>query len=357
MKQNTNLGVDLQTGLGEEQNLKMDENVVVEFAKGITSEQMEAMFFNNVELREPNYRLYQLNSRGKRYYYTFEGDEPVFYPSVTTMLSAVMPENKILTEWKLSLGKEKAEAYTMERANYGSFVHGQLARMMIAGKYNLDLVREELGKYCERNGLPDSFVDLHEEEAKADLVAFAKWMYDYDVKPLAVEISLRSELGYAGTIDLPCNMRLYSREDKKHSDDNTRINAICDYKTGKKGFHDDNAIQLELYRMMWNENFDMNIDRIFNVAPKDWRGTVKKIPSYNFVEQTDNPVLNRIPAYLELFRLMDDEDRKITICSGEIDLSSGENKNVEVLTLSEMIKSHKQEDVAEEEEISDSLFD
>ena len=341
----------------------------MQLALGTTTEEMKALYFNATQLREPNYRLWQLNSKGKRFYYTFnEYGEPLFFPSVTTILHNVMPENKFLTEWKLSMGKEEALAYTMERASYGTFIHGQLAELMIGRKYNLDEVREKLQKYVEREKLPLGFVDAHEEEAKADIKAFAKWMRDYDVRPYAVEVALYSpNLGCAGMIDCVCNMREFSKEDelkdiaKADGDEKKlakiatkyekRINAIVDFKSGKKGFYDEYKLQLELYRMMWNETFpDTPIERIFNIAPKDWLKTAKKAPSYNFEEQTGDPVLKRLPALLELFHLTYEEEGKVVVVSGSIDLDGEDENNVQIYTLSELVKAHKN---GEETNVSD----
>ena len=334
-------------------------------ALGTTTEQMKALYFASTQLHEPNYRLWQLNARGERFYYTFDEEgNPVFFPSVTTILHAVMPENKFLTEWKLSMGKEEALAYTMERANYGTFVHGQLASLMISRRYNLDSLRDEMGKFVEREKLPEGFIDAHEDEARADIIAFAKWMKDYDVRPYAVEVSLFSEAyGYAGMIDLVCNMREYSLEDEKKAIEkadgdekklakiaekfSSRIDAVVDFKSGKKGFYASYAIQLELYRMMWNENFpDHQIQRIFNIAPKDWTKTAKKVPSYSFEEQTANEELVKIPALLELHRLSSKEEKKVVVMNGTIDLDA-ETDNVKVYTLAELVKE-KQPDEAED---------
>lgn len=332
-------------------------------AMGVTSEQMEALYFNAAALHEPNYRLSQLNARGNRFYYTWDAEgNPVFFPSVTTILHNVMPENKYLTEWKLSLGKEESLAYTMERANYGSFIHGMLANLMINRKFALESVRGELKKYAERENLPAGFVDAHEEEAKADIVAFAKWMMDYDVRPYAVEVALYSpEYSYAGMIDCVCNMRAFSKEDEakdraKAGDDakklakieekySSRLDAIVDFKSGKKGFYDEYAIQLELYRRMWNENFpDKPIERIFNIAPKDYLKTVNKRPSYSFEEQTENPVLKRIPYLLGMYEIMDESaPRNVTIVSGNIDLDNNYYGNVDTYSLAELVKIHHDE--------------
>lgn len=323
---------------------------------GLSITQMRALFFKTEALCEPKYRLWQLNSRGGRYYYTFNSkEEPIFFPSVTTILHKVMPENKFLTEWKLSKGKEAAEEYTAERANYGSFIHGQLAQLVINRRYNLDTVREELTKYVERERLPYGFIDSHEEEAKADIKAFARWMWEYDVRPYAVEVSLFSSNGYAGMIDLVCNLRTISKSEesvaitkagadaaklsKIKAASDTRIDAIIDFKTGKKGFYDSHAIQLELYRRMWNENFpERQIERIFNIAPKDWTKTAKKVPSFSFEEQTNNPVLRQVDIYLQLIKLLDEDDRTIVTIGGTIDLDSDTDDNVKLYKLPELVK-------------------
>ena len=334
--------------------METNKETIKQLSLGITTEEMKALYFNNAILREPEYKLHQLNTKGGRYYYTFIDDKPVFYPSVTTILRNIMPENRILTEWKLSLGKEASEAYTIERASYGTFIHGQLAELLIARCYDLDSVRARLTDYVEREKLPFGFIDAHEEEAKADIKAFSKWMIDYDVRPYAVEVSLYSStLGIAGSLDCPCNLRLYSKDDKKHANDDTRLDAIVDFKSGKKGFYDEYALQLELYRQMWNENFpDMQIERIFNIAPKDWLRTVKKIPSYTFEEQTQNPVIAKLPYLLEIYKLSVEEIKNITVISGMINLDEGENDNVRIYTLEELVMSHNQEQ-AEKESIEE----
>lgn len=352
--------------------MEQNKETIETLAMGTTIEEMKAQYFDSQVLHEPNYRLYQLNSRGKRYYYMFdENGNPTFYPSVTTILKNVMPENVQLTEWKLSLGKEQSLAYSLERASYGTFIHSQLAELMISRTYPLDEIHERLSKYAERENLPIAFVEDHEEEAKADIVAFAKWMRDYDVRPYAVEVSIYSPtLKIAGMIDLVCNIRVkpvsdeikaveklneklakVDAEEKRkpileqinavHEEYSERIDAICDFKSGKKGFYDEYAIQLELYRQMWNENYlEHPIYHIFNIAPKEWTKTVKKVPSYSFEEQTENKVLLRVPYLLELYKLMDAETRNITVISGNLTLDNEDDMaNVRIYSLEELVKT------------------
>lgn len=335
--------------------LMMPEPQADVLSPGLSIAEMRALYFDRNALQEPGYKLLQLNSRGGRYYYTFApSGEPIFFPSVTTIIRAVAPENRFLTEWKLAKGKEAAEEYTMERANYGTFIHGQLAQLASMRKYNLDEVRERLTEYVTREKLPYGFIDAHEDEAKADIKAFARWMWEYDVRPYAIEVSLLSGRGYAGMIDLACNLRIVCKSDEASAiakaktaeraeeirrDCASRHDAIVDFKTGKKGFYDEHAIQLELYRRMWNENFpDMQIEKIYNVAPKDWTKTVKKVPSFSFEEQTYNPVLNRVDLLLQLYATIQESERKVVIIEGTIDLDADPDGNVKIYEMSDLVK-------------------
>lgn len=313
----------------ERKEIKMG---VYELANDITAEQMSAVFFDQNALREPSYKLCQLNARGQRFYYIANEEGVELYPSVTTILRKVMPENTFLTSWRLDLGREASDAYTMDRARFGSFVHGQLQSLLITHTYNLDSLKENLAKYAERESLPISFVEEHLEEAKCDMLSFAKWMKEYDVRPLAVEIALYHPiLKYAGMLDCVCSMR----RDKKGDE---RVVAITDFKTTTKDFRDEHAIQLGLYRDMWNIAFpDCPITEIGNVSPKAWWNTAKKAVSYNFEWQTENEVLRQIPYLIELYKLLPSETKKVAICSGVINLDDDIDNNVSVLTMEELV--------------------
>ena len=106
--------------------LTSEETVKTEIYPGMTVEEINAVFFDTDALREPPYRVYQLNGDGHRYYYRFdESGEPVFYPSVTTLLKQVMPTSPFLIEWMLANGKEGAVEKRDLAAAYGTFMHIQ----------------------------------------------------------------------------------------------------------------------------------------------------------------------------------------------------------------------------------------
>ena len=320
-----------------------DDNGIVELLPGTTSEEMKAMYFDSDALVEPSYRVYQLNSNGERFYYTIgENGEPTFYPSVTTILSKTMPMSPYLLDWMFSKGKEEAERYKNERAAYGTFMHISFEELIINRTYDLDGLKGRLKAYIEEKRLPDDFI-FYADDLKKDILAFAQFVKDYKVKPLAIEISLVSKKGYAGSVDMPCRMA-----EKKDSD--TMINAIVDFKSGRNGFYEAHEIQLHMYKDMWNENFpDLQIDRVFNFSPKNWR----KNPSYNLKDQTDCKSQYKIPSLLAIANIDNDDRPDFIHASGIVNLDDDDfSDNIITLSMSELVKSKHDEikhpDVEEE---------
>lgn len=303
-----------------------------EIVPGMTVEEMTAMFFDGA-LIEPPYKVWQLNSKGHRYYYKFDDNgNPEFYPSVTTILSQTMPKSEFLIKWIAEKGIDEAERYKAERAAYGTFMHAQFEELIINRAYDLDGLKGKLKEYIEVYRLPDDFI-YYADDLKKDVLAFAQFVLDYDVRPLAVEIALvHPYYKYAGMIDCPCTMRA-----KIGSDD--RINAIVDFKSGRKGFYEESEIQLGMYRDMWNVNFEQfPVTRIFNFSPKDWR----KKPSYNLKEQTESPNIRKIPYLLEIAAIEDEKrNNTFTAVNGMIVLDDAPDlsQNVISLSLAELIKT------------------
>ena len=306
---------------------------VFEIIPGMTVEEMTAMFFDEKTLIEPPYKVWQLNSKGHRYYYRYDdAGNPEFFPSVTTILSQTLPKAPHLINWIANKGIEEAERYKGERAAYGTFMHAAFEELLINRAYDLDGLKGKLKEYIEVYRLPDDFI-YYADDLKKDVLAFAQFVLDYDVRPLAVEIALvHPYYKYAGMIDCPCTMRA-----KIGSDD--RINAIVDFKSGRKGFYEESEIQLGMYRDMWNVNFEQfPVTRIFNFSPKDWR----KKPSYNLKEQTESPNIRKIPYLLEIAAIEDEKrDNTFTAVNGMVILDDAPDlsQNVISLSLAELIKT------------------
>lgn len=306
-----------------------------ELVPGLTAEEMSAVYFDANALKEAPYKLYQLNGEGHRYYYRFEGNEPVFYPSVTTLLRQTMPTSPFLIQWMMQNG-DAADFKRDLAASYGTLMHREIERLLIARAYDLDAVTDIVREWLERENIADKYLSEWSGKLRKDILAFAQFVKDWKVRPLAVEVSLCSSLGYAGCIDLPCVLT-----DKKGNE----FRAIVDFKSGRKGFWEEHELQLELYRLMWNEAYeDLQIDRIFNWSPKDWRTS----PTYNFKEQTDSKNIAKVPALLELARIEDDKrENNVTFCEGVIDLDGDLSGNFKTLSLAELIKARTEGKVEE----------
>lgn len=303
-----------------------------EIAPGMTVEEIRAVYFNADALREPPYRVYQLNSAGHRYYYRFnEAGEPEFYPSVTTLLKQVMPTPPALLDWMIANGKDGSVEKRDLAAAYGTFMHIQLETLVINRRYDFDNVPAVLLDYMERENLPEKVFSEWLPKIRKDVLAFAQFVRDYNVKPLAIEIGLvHPEYHYAGCLDLPCEMT-----DPKTA---KTFTAIVDFKSGRKGFFEEHELQLHLYREMWNVNYpDKPVARVFNFSPKDWRTK----PTYNLKDQTDSVNAKKLPYLLALAAIEDEKrDNTLTIVRGVLDLDKGKiADNILNLSLADLIKA------------------
>lgn len=338
------------------------ESQAFEIAPGMTVEQIQAEFFNEDALQEQPEPVYRLDSSGHRYYYTFdEFGEPRFFVSVTTLIKQTMPTSPSLVKWIADMGYEESQRFAQERAHYGTFMHAQIAELLITRSYNLNLIRERLRMFIESEQLPSDFMG-YADDFKKDILAFAQFMKDTDLKPLAIELVLTNpEDGYAGAIDLAAELTIEEKgffgevyktganEGKpKETKRQRRIRAIIDFKSGRKGFFPEYEIQLHAYMKMWNMHFEAHpIEKVFNWSPKDWRG---KTPTYNFKDQTDSKNAKKLPYLVELARIEDEKRENIVIsCSGIIDLDNmnGLDNNITELSLAEVVKKRQQEQAPE----------
>lgn len=326
----------------------MENNINVrEIFPGMTSEEIKAIFFDSASLIEPAYRLYQLNSDGYRYYYRFgQNGEPEFYPSVTTLLKQVMPTPPQLLDWMIANGKEGATEKRDLAAAYGTLMHGQFESLLINRRYDFDTVPTVVMNYIEQQNLPDKVFTDWCVKIRKDVLAFALFVRDYNVHPMAIEIGLvHPQFHYAGCLDLPCIMT-----DPKTAETFT---AIVDFKSGRKGFYEEHELQLHLYKQMWDINFpEKPIQRLFNFSPKDWRIR----PTYNLKDQTDSPNASKIPYLLALAAIEDDKrDNTLTIVRGVLDLDKGKiADNILTLSLSELVQQKHSDDKPESAMVPES---
>lgn len=318
--------------------------------KGI--EELKAIYFAPDALVTQPRKVYRIHSDGLRYYYTIDQDgEARFFPSVTTILHMTMPKAPQLVQWIADRGYDEAMQEAEKRADYGTIMHGLCADLAIQRKFDLATVKDQALQYLRKNGRPEAWASDWESDLKSDVLAFAMWLIDYNVEIMAIEITLASDtLGYGATLDIVCNLdievkgyfgEVYKSGDKKglpkESKQVYRKRAIVDMKSGRKGFYEDHALQLQAYKKLWDENNPAQpIDMLANWSPKEWRSA----PSYNFKDQTDaKNAAKKWDLLLAIAKLeIEGRDKTITTYDGTIDLTQGLDQNITVLPLSEYVK-------------------
>src|SRR3990172_1612011 len=324
------------------------------------------MVMKHIETTEPVYSkvkqpktIYRYNSGNGRIYWREDEKEGVkLYLSVTTFIKRSMPTSPFLINWMVQNGKD-AEDIKNEAADYGTFMHIEMGRILTSMIVDLDGMEVRLQIYAQE-GRMKWRVEEWVEELKSDLLAFAQFVIEHEVEPIAIEMVLCSEqYGFAGAIDLICTMNweekgffgetYKSGENKgepKESKRVTRITAALDAKSGRKGFYDDHVVQLAAYDVLIKENFpEIKIDKLFNWAPKDWRNT----PTYHLKDQTDSWNIEKFPHMMAMAE-MDDmrPDRKITVMEGKIDLKKGTAglaAGYKTMSLAERIKDLKKNEL------------
>lgn len=322
----------------------------IEITTGVTIEKSDAFYYNLEALKKQPEPLYRLDIPGYRYYYRIQNNEPIFYTSVTTLLKNTMPTSPHLIQWLISKGGDEGKAEAEERANYGTLYHAECGQLMINKTYDLDKLDKRVKEYCEIEKIEYKIEWV--DEMRKDLLAFAQFLIDYKVQPLAVEIMLYHPYdGYAGALDLVCTLELeekgfygdtyLSGEKKgqpKESKKSFRRTAVIDLKSGRKSFYESYELQLACYKFMWDFHFpELPVERIMNFSPKEWRQT----PSYNLKDQTDSKNLGKLKSLVELNRIEESKrENRLTIISGKIDLEKGLTDNVHEYTLTELIKQN-----------------
>jgi hypothetical protein len=196
--------------------------------------------------------LFRYDDAGERFYGRVVNGNVWWYPSVTKIIKATSPTPPGLMQWYAKHGFEEANKLRDDAAERGTTMHVLFERYM--------------------SGQLVDMASLSEFHAKA-LMSFDQWMQDYEVEPLAIEVLLHSDTyGYAGTADLVCRVK------------GGKV-ILVDFKSGSS-VYEDYAVQLEMYRLAWNEHADMHdipqVTEVYNWLPKDWR----KGPTYTFKDQT-----------------------------------------------------------------------
>ena len=277
-----------------------------------------------------------------RFYYTIdENGEIELYSSGTTLIKDGYAESEqFLEEWRNKLkleGKDPKKELSF-LAMRGTLLH-TLASDYIQQKQiklaDLNLHFATYHPQITSEYLYNEVISKDSLWLQKGIMAFAQFVKDYNVRPLAIELMLSSEkYKVASPVDMICTMdytekgffgEVYKTSNKvtgikkgdpKESKRVRSVTAIVDFKSSQT-FYDKHFLQLQLYKRMVKENYpDIEITSIYNWSPKDWTGST---PTYNLKEQTSgkleelcevvfeqgrikhvwkNPTVNIVPEHL-----------------------------------------------------------
>lgn len=242
-------------------------------------------------------------SNGKdRFYYSTDNDEITLYASATTLIKDGYAEDKMALEgWRNKLRLEGKNPTTELEylALRGTIMHILVGELIQGHEVDLKNLSEYLSKVAPEILMEPLFADVISNEktwlVKA-LLAFVQFAKDYNVKPLAIELILKSDkYQVASPIDLIVEMdveekgefgEVYKTGPRKGEPKETkrivRKLAIVDLKSSQNGFYDSHYFQLQLYKRILEENYpELKVEALFNWSPKDF----VKAPTYNLKDQ------------------------------------------------------------------------
>jgi hypothetical protein len=315
------------------------------------STEIRPLFFNQEKLIKLPKVIYRTTVGNNRYYYCFNDDgSMVKDPSVTTILDSEMRQPEWLIKWISEWGFRRAIEKRDQSAAYGSLFSLLAASFLRDRRFDLETIKPRIDVFVQQERI-DFSVDHWDYKLREDLYALHQFILDYEVEPLAVEIVLSSQQGFAGAIDAVVEMNVGTgvngkilKSDKKYDksgllleDKTRRITAIIDWKSGRHGFSRNNEAQLHMYKILWEENFPhLPVDALYNWAPKEWNGNGEL---YSIKEQSQSIERLKIMNYVENFRLEhnNDNDRVYKHINGVLEFDKSSN-NIRFETFEERAK-------------------
>lgn len=278
-------------------------------------EQVDSFYIDETQLKKQPVTVYRININGGRTYYTVnDKGEPTFYISLTTLTRNTLPTSEFLIKWMCQMGYDESKEYADERANYGTTMHLAFGEFLTKKEWNFNITGIWIQQQVNEGKIKPCNLERFTEDLNYDLAAFAQFVVDYKVKPIAIELILVSKDGYGTLIDLVCRMMIqvdgldydnpYKSGERKGQPREVKvgkmITALLNFKSGRKGFYEDMEIQLEFEKRLFEENYpDIKIDAIYNFSPKEWRSA----PTYNLKDQSDSLVKEKADALLAIAKI------------------------------------------------------
>lgn len=306
--------------------------------------------FLNEDLLEQPKTIYRYDDRSTRYYYKLNGrGYPIFGVSVSHFKDKVLGKPQGVIEKRISMGDEAFFSYVKNRQHFGTFFHIHTGIATKNGYYDFGdhgkNLHDSIRNFAESNDVEYTW-PRHGKKAWFDdawlgLLAWMKFLNDYEVKPLAIEISLMHPDGYSNTIDYVFEMNAKKYTNKTPKKNRKRIIAILDVKTGY--IYPDHAFQLGCNWESFEHNYrDLKIDKVYNWTHREWW----KKPSYELRDQTDNAITERrlLGEYLKIYKEKHyTKPRDIKVPNGRMAVGSDLSQNYRTIPIREFIKQKHME--------------
>jgi hypothetical protein len=256
---------------------------------------------SDIEIIQPEYidekylDIFQGGIRVKRHtrcgFRAYTKKDGTSYMSATTFISKTdtKENSKYLDKWRDAKTEEfksigKVDEFVEMTANYGTWLHiasGDFCRKnkVIWNEFDFDTYDWLLSK-----GFNGDVLLKAQSELTKDFASIIQFFHDYKVTVLAIEIPVFWKK--VGTcIDFVVSMNVIPHKEMGECE---RDRAIINLKSGKKGSFDTHILQLLIELKAFNETYKMpfggQIKRVYNLAPKDWKGST---PTYSLYNHTD----------------------------------------------------------------------
>jgi hypothetical protein len=307
------------------------------------------------------------DSDGVRFYYKLfrnsDGKISVrWYRGVTSIIgnANTQAEMESLMNWAADMG-ENFNKYRQLPANYGTMMHEFAGLYLMALRsnnpeeqaiyHNLDYTNKYIDGIIKQNGwhVPEDVKDKWYKRARHNMMSIKRFCEENKVVPIAIEFPCADdELGLAGTIDAIVKMTIEEKgfwgetykigENKgkpKETKREREIYAIVDFKfPSGAGIYRKYAIQLEFYRMMIEKNYNIKIERVYNMNPMNQ----SKSYNYGLTDQTGLVDVREMEALMILaeFR-MQIPDWGIEIPYGIMEPNKPVNEMIKTMNLNEYL--------------------
>jgi hypothetical protein len=240
-----------------------------------------------INLRRITANTKSIFEKNERFYFAYNRRNILFYLSVTSFCKHVLPTSPHLLKWYVEQGEEAIEENLHLSSTYGTIMHDVLLTYLRDGKISMSEVFHMLEFEMRQNNIHPSYYSKWKDDLISDILAFAAWVQEFNIRPVVIEYPLASnKMKLGGVVDLVATATIpikgyhgevYVQGPQKGQPKETILRMdktiLVDLKSGRKAFYDAHKLQLLVYKRMWHETFGkiLPVDSVYNWSPTDWR--------------------------------------------------------------------------------------